>query len=87
MHLMGILLGTRPNNVELRLRVAHRSGNPKKIVQAIVGSISSSPMHSKSIGLEGEERFGSCKKKLNTMIGSLQDSHQLNKVKFQCHNN
>jgi hypothetical protein len=51
-------------------------------VQAIVGSISSSPLHSKSIGLEGEERFGSFKKKLNTMIGSLQDSHRLNKVKI-----
>jgi hypothetical protein len=51
-------------------------------VQAIVGFISSSPMHSKSIGLEGEERFGSCKKKLNIMIGSFQDSHQLNKVNF-----
>jgi hypothetical protein len=34
-------------------------------------------MHSKSFGLEGEEKFGFCKRKFDT----LEDSHHLDKVK------
>jgi hypothetical protein len=39
-------------------------------------------MHSRSIGLEGEEQFRSCKRKLNTMIGYFQDLHQHDKMNF-----
>ncbi len=39
-------------------------------------------MHSKIMGLEGEERFGSCKKKIDIMIGSLVDFHCFNKINF-----
>jgi hypothetical protein len=35
-------------------------------------------MHSKSFGLEGEEKFGSCKRKFDT----LENSHHPNKVKI-----
>jgi hypothetical protein len=39
-------------------------------------------MHNRSIGLEGEKRLRSCKRKLNTIIGFVQNSHWPNKVNF-----
>jgi hypothetical protein len=82
MHLMGRSEGIGPKHTKSCLKVAHRSDNPKKITQTIVGSMFGSPMHNRSIGLEGEERLGSCKRKFNTMIGFIQNSHQLDKLNF-----
>jgi predicted alternative tryptophan synthase beta-subunit len=62
--------------------VVERFGDPKKIAQAIASFVYGSLMHNKIVGLEGKKRFGSCKKKLDTMIGSLIDSHHLDKINF-----
>jgi len=82
MHLMGKLKRTRPYQTQLQLKAAHIFGDPKKIARAIANIVFASLMHSRSIGLEGEERFRSCKRKLNTMIGYLQDLHQHDKMNF-----
>jgi hypothetical protein len=66
----------------MRLNISQRSGNPKKIVKVVAGFVSSNPMHNKSFGLEGEEKFGFCKRKFDTMISSLENSHCLDKVKI-----
>jgi len=82
MHLMGKLRGARPYQTQLRLKVAHIFGDPNKITHAIANIVSGRLMDSRSIGSKGEERFKSCKKKRNTMIGSFQDSHQPDKLNF-----
>jgi hypothetical protein len=83
MNLMGRLKGIGPNQMELRLRAAHRFGDPKKIAQVVINSILGVLcIYCRSIGLEGEKRFGSCKRNLNTMIGSPHDSHCLDKEFF-----
>ncbi len=79
---MGKLKRTWLNQINLCLKVAQRFGDPKKITQAIASFVYGSFMHSKIVGLEGKKRFGSCKKKLDTMIGSLIDSHHLDKINF-----
>jgi hypothetical protein len=66
----------------LWLRAAQRSGNPKKIAKVVASFASSNPMQSKSFGLEGEEKFGCGKRNLDTMVGSLEDSHHVDKVNF-----
>jgi hypothetical protein len=63
--------------------MAQRFCDPKKIAQAIASFVYGSFMHSKIVGLEGKKRFGSCKKKLDTMIGSLIDFHHLNNETLQ----
>jgi hypothetical protein len=65
----------------LHLKATQRSSDPKKIAQVITSFMSNSHMHSKIMGLEDEERFGSCKKKNGIMIGSLVDFHCFNKIK------
>ncbi len=60
----------------------NRSSDPKKIAQAIASFVSSNLMDSKSLSLEGKEKFGSCKRKFDTMIGSPQDFHRLDKMNF-----
>ncbi len=79
---MGRLEGIGPKHTKSCLKVAHRFDDPKKIAQTIVGSIFGSPMHNRSIGLEGEERLRFCKRKLNIMIGFIQNSHWFNKLNF-----
>jgi len=76
MHLMGRLKGIGLNQMELRLKAAHRFRYPKKIAQVVINSILGVLcIYSRSISLEGEERIGSCKRKFNTMIGCPHDSH------------
>ncbi len=82
MHLMGKLKGTWLNQIKLHLRATHRFNDLKKITQVVTNYVYCNISHSRLVGLEGEERFGSCKKKLNTMISSLQDSHRPNKMKI-----
>jgi len=54
----------------LHLKATQKSSDPKKITHVITSFIFNSHMHSKIMGLEGEEKFGSCKKKIDIMIGS-----------------
>ncbi len=70
------------NQVNLHLKLAQRFGDPKKIAQAIASFVYGNLMHNKIVGLEGKKKFGSCKKKLDTMIGSLIDFHHLDKINF-----
>jgi hypothetical protein len=64
----------------LHLKATQRSSDPKKIAQVITSFLSNCHMHNKIMGLEGEKRFGYCKKKIDIMIGSLVDFHCLNKI-------
>lgn len=67
---MGKLKWTRSNKTDLHLKATQKSSDPKKITHVITSFIFNSHMHSKIMGLEGEEKFGSCKKKIDIMIGS-----------------
>jgi len=74
--------GSSLSKEELKLRAARRSGDPKKIAQA-----SNTLPRDEGIGtqvphLEGEEIFGSSKRKLDVPIGDAGDSHQPHKVNF-----
>jgi len=71
MLLMGTLEGIRPNLIKLCLHID--LGTQKN--SASNYRLSSSLMHSRSINLEGEKKFGYYTKKLNIIIGSPQDSH------------
>jgi hypothetical protein len=62
----------------MRLRVAQTSKNPKKIIEVVINFVFGNPMHNKSFGLEGEEQFGYCTRKIDT----LEDSHHSDKVKI-----
>jgi hypothetical protein len=53
----------------------NRSSDPKKIAQVIGSFVFNNLMHSKSLSLEREEKFGSYKRNFDTMIGSPQDAH------------
>jgi hypothetical protein len=48
------------DQTKLCLKITHKSSDPKKITQAIVNFVFGNPMHNKSYGLEGKERFGYC---------------------------
>lgn len=45
MNLMGRLKGIGLDQMELRLRAAHRFGDPKRIAQIVINSIFGSPLH------------------------------------------
>jgi hypothetical protein len=81
-HLMGKLKGMGLNQINLCLKVAQRFSDPKKIAHVIASFVYGSLMHSKIVGLEGKKKLGSCKKKLDIMIGSLINSHHLEKINF-----
>ena len=67
---------------ELRLRVARRSGDPKKIAQALNTLPEAEGVGTRVPHLEGEETFGSTKRKLDVPIGDARDSHRLDKINF-----
>jgi hypothetical protein len=78
---MGRLKGTRLNQTKLRLKTTQRFDDPKMITPIIASFMSISLMHSKSFGLESEERFGFYKKKLYVDISSPFDLHPLTKCR------
>ena len=81
-YLKGRLGGQGPSRNVLALRLATRKGNPVKVAQ-IVGQISSEAgLNSRLPHLEGENVFGSAKRKLDLAPGDDDDSHRHDRVNF-----
>ena len=74
--------GTSPSKQKLRLRVARCSGDPKKIEEALSQLLGVEVATTRIPHLEGEEIFGSMKRKLDLPLGDDGDSHRPDKVNF-----
>ena len=74
--------GSGPSKGELRLHAARRSGEPKKIAEALNSLPGAEGVGTKIPHLEGEETFGSTKRKLDVPIGDAGDSHRPDKINF-----
>ena len=85
-YLNGDRAGTGPGKEELLLRVAQRttvrSGNPKALHAALSRMPGAEEFCSREPHFEGEEVFGSMKRKLDLPPGSEHDSHRPDKVNF-----
>ena len=81
-YLRGHASGSGPSKGELKLRVARRSGCPKKIAEALNKLPEAHGVGSRVPHLEGEEIFGSMKRRLDISIGDSMDSHRPDKVNF-----
>ena len=85
-YLNGDRAGTGPGKEELLLRVAQRttirSGNPKALHAALSRMPGAEEFCSREPHFEGEEVFGSMKRKLDLPQGSEHDSHRPDKVNF-----
>ena len=81
-YLRGENPGKGPSKAELRLRRAQKSGIPKRIADATEHFDVAPQMLSRQPHREGEEVFGSTKRKLDQPIGSEYDSHRPDKVNF-----
>jgi len=81
-YLRGHAHGSGPSMNELKLRAATRSRDPKKIVEALNTLLGAEGLENRLPYLEGEEIFGSTKKKLDVPIGDVGDSHRPNKGNF-----
>ena len=81
-YLKGYASRLGPSKGELRLRAARRSGDPKKIVEALNALPGVEGVGTRIPHLEGEETFGSTKRKLDVPIGDVGDSHRLDKINF-----
>ena len=81
-YLKGHASGSGPSKGELKLRAARRSGDPKKIAEALNSLPGSEGVGTRIPHLEGEEIFGSTKKKSDIPIGDAGDSHRPDKVNF-----
>jgi len=80
--LEGIGSESGPFKEELKLRAAHCSKDPKKIVEVLNTLPGSEGVRIRIPHLKGEEIFGSTKKKLDVPIGDGEDSHRPDKVNF-----
>jgi hypothetical protein len=74
--------GTGPDRSALKLRTATRSGDPKKIAQAVSEVSGAAGLNSRIPHLEGEYVFGSTKRKLDLPPGDESDSHRHDRVNF-----
>jgi hypothetical protein len=81
-YLKGKSFGTGPSKQELKLRAARRSGDPKKIVEALSQLPGVEVATTRIPHLEGKEIFGSTKWKLDLLPGDDGDSHRHDKVNF-----
>ena len=81
-YLKGYASGLGPSKGELRLRAARRSGDPKRIAEALNTLRGAKGVGTRIPHLEGEETFGSTKRKLDMPIGDAGDSHRPNKINF-----
>ena len=81
-YLRGETPGKGPCKAELRLRRAQKSGIPKRLADATEHFHDAPQLLSREPHREGEELFGSTKRKLNQPIGSEYDSHRPDKVNF-----
>jgi hypothetical protein len=77
-YLKGKASGTGPSKQELKLRAARRSVDPKKIEELPGVEVATTRIPH----LEGEEIFGSTKRKLDLPPGDDGDSHRPDKVNF-----
>ena len=81
-YLKGNAFGTSLSKQELKLRAAKRSGDPKKIEEALSKlprvEVTTTPIPR----LKGKEIFGNTKQKLDLLLGDDGDSHRPNKVNF-----
>ena len=86
--LKGENTGTGPGKEELLLRVAqrstHRTSNPKVLANAISNIQGVQDFVTREPHLEGEEVFGSQKRKADMPLGCEHDSHRPDKVNFSC---
>jgi hypothetical protein len=84
--LKGELTGTGPGKEELMLCVAQhstqRSGNPKVLNAAVAKMLGAAEFSTQKSHFEGEEVFGSQKRKVDVPLGSKHESHRLDKVNF-----
>ena len=84
--LKGEHAGTGPEKEELLLRVvqrcAHRTGNPKVLVDAISNIQGVQDFVIREPHLEGKEVFGSQKRKADMPLGCEHDLHRPDKVNF-----
>jgi hypothetical protein len=81
-YLKGKASGTGPSKQELKLRVARRSSDPKKIEEALSQLLGVEVATTRIPHLEGEEIFGNMKRKLDLPPGDDGDSHRPDKVNF-----
>ena len=81
-YLKGYASGSGPSKGELRLCAARRSGDPKKIAEALNTLPEAEGVGTRVPHLEGEETFGSTKRKLDVPIGDAGDSHRPDKINF-----
>ena len=72
-YLRGHASGSGPSKGELKLRAARRSGCPKKIAEALNSLLEAPGMGSRVPHLEGEEIFGSMKRRLDVPIDDAGD--------------
>src|SRR6202048_502896 len=79
-YLKGDRSGTGPGKDELRLRAAQRSGDAKRIVAALERMPGADQWCTRKPQLEGEEVFGTTKRKLDLPPGSEHDSTRPAKV-------
>jgi hypothetical protein len=81
-YLKGKASGTGPLKQEIKLKAARRSGDPKKIEEAL-GQLPGVEVATTRIPhLEGEEFFGSTKRKLDLPPGDDGDSYRPDKANF-----
>ena len=81
-YLKGHASESGPSKEELRLRAARRSRDPKKIAKALNTLLGAKGVGTRIPHLEGEETFGSTKRKLDVPIGDAGDSHRPDKINF-----
>jgi hypothetical protein len=81
-YLKGKASRTGPSKQELKLRAARRSSDPKKIEEALSQLPGVEVATTRIPHLEGEEIFGSTKRKLDLLPGDDGDSHRPDKVNF-----
>jgi hypothetical protein len=81
-YLKGKASGTGPSKQKLKLRAARRSGDPKKIEEVLSQLPRVEVATTRIPHLEGEEIFGSTKRKLDLPPCNDGDSHRPDKVNF-----
>ncbi len=85
-YLKGNVGGTGPDKEELKLRNAHRrarvSGDPRVLKEAMLDMPGADEFCTRDPHLEGEEVFGSAKRKLDLPHGAEGESHRPDTVNF-----
>jgi hypothetical protein len=81
-YLKGKASGTGLSKQELKLRAAKHSGDPKKFEEALSQLPGVEVATTRIPHLEGNEIFGSTKRKLDLLPGDDGDSHRPDKVNF-----